>query len=367
MPDEPQKDRGTPLPLRVLFATDHIHFPQGGGGGERNTHELCLALLRHNVVPAVMANLSADQSWLSWRNRLKRKLPPRPLFPRDDGCGYATYRGWDLAGASEVLSAFRPDVVVVQSTKPEPLLAIFARHKLPLAAYFHEVAEIDHLATLAGRGLHILANSPFTATRLRERCNLEADVVLPLIDPAHYITPTRPERVLFVNTVPRKGLEIAFALAEARPDIGFDFVRSWILTPTEVSALERRAQAVGNITLHAPTQDMRTLYARARLVLAPSQWEETWGRVASEAHINAIPVLGSDRGGLPQAIGPGGLVVAVKAPIETWIAALAQMWDNAARHAAASRAARAYAQRPEIQPDTIAAGLRDMLSQDAAR
>ncbi len=361
MPDEPQIERGNPIPLRVLFATDHIHFPQGGGGGEQNTHELCLALLRHNVVPAVMSSLSADRSWLSWRNRLRRKLPPRQLFPRDDGCGYATYRGWDLSGAPEVLSAFRPDVVVVQSTKPESLLNIFAGRGIPLAAYFHEVAEIDHLTTLVGRGIHILANSPFTATRLRERCNLKADVVLPLIDPAHYVTQTRPERVLFVNTVPRKGLEIAFALAEARPDIGFDFVRSWILTPAEVGALERRARSVGNITLHAPTRDMRALYARARLVLAPSQWEETWGRIASEAHINAIPVLGSDRGGLPQAIGPGGLVVQAEAPVGIWLAALAQLWDNSILHAAVSDRSRTYALRSEIQPDIIVASLMDIL------
>ena len=28
---------------RVLFASPWVHFPQGGGGAERNTHELCLA------------------------------------------------------------------------------------------------------------------------------------------------------------------------------------------------------------------------------------------------------------------------------------------------------------------------------------
>jgi glycosyltransferase involved in cell wall biosynthesis len=277
--------------MKILFATDHIHFPQGGGGAERNTHELCLALRQRGVEPGVMSSLSANQSWLSWSNRLRRTLPPRHRYPRDTQCGYPVYRGWASSGASEVVKRFRPSVVVVQSTHPDNLLRQFGEQGVPLAAYFHEVVEIDHLASLAGRNIRIIANSPFTAARLRARCGLEPVVVLPLIDPAHYVTATRPERVLFINTVPRKGLDIAFALAEARPDISFDFVRSWILDDRQVAELDCRAAAAGNITIHPPLRDMRPLYARAKLVLAPSQWEETWGRVATEAHICSCATL----------------------------------------------------------------------------
>lgn len=92
----------------------------------------------------------------------------------------------------------------------------------------------------------------------------------------------------------------------------------------------------------------------ARVLLAPSQWQETGVRVATEARINGIPVLGSDHGGMPQVIGPGGLVVSVDAPIESWLAAQSQVWDDAASHTAfAGR--RAYARRPDIQPETMIA------------
>jgi glycosyltransferase involved in cell wall biosynthesis len=353
--------------LRVLFATDHIHFPQGGGGGERNTHELCLALRRHGVVPAVMSSLSADQTWLSWSNRLRRVMPPRNLFPRDTSCGYAVYRGWSEHGAREVAARSRPDVVVVQSTHPAALVREFSSCRIPLAAYFHEVEEIDHLKALAGQPVTILANSPFTAQRLQERCGLSASIVLPLIDPTKYVATMRPQRVLFVNTVPRKGVETAFALAEARPDIGFDFVRSWILKEEQIKQLEQRARAAGNIMIHPPVQDMRPLYARARLVLVPSRCEEAWGRVATEAHVNGIPVLGSDRGGLPQAIGPGGIVVPADAPPGAWIAALSRLWDDNDAYAAAATAALAYAKRAEIQPDTIAFKLRQILANISLR
>jgi glycosyltransferase involved in cell wall biosynthesis len=355
------------MTLRILFATDHIHFPQGGGGAERNTHELGVALADRGFQPAVLSSLNPDRSWLSWKNRLARALPPRHEFPRDTMCGYPVFRGWNMDRAGEAARRFRPDVVVVQSTRPERLLRAFASSGVPLCVYFHEVEEIDHLKALAGTGITVIANSDFTAGRLLERCGLICQVVLPLVDPRYYATETRPERVLFVNTVPRKGLEIAFSIAEQRPDIQFDFILSWILKPERVAELRSRAGKAGNIILHPPTGDMRSLYATTRLLLAPSQWEETWGRVATEAHINGIPVLGSNRGGLAQAIGSGGLTLPAEAPIDAWLAALSRIWDTQQSYENFAQAARDYGARVEIQPSAIVARLRDILKSAIVR
>lgn len=46
----------------------------------------------------------------------------------------------------------------------------------------------------------------------------------------------------------------------------------------------------------------------ARVVLMPSLWEESFGRVAAEAMANGIPVLSSDRGALPETVGAGRFV-----------------------------------------------------------
>lgn len=355
------------MALRVLFATDYIHFPQGGGGGERNTHEICLAMRRHGVVPAVMSGLYADRSRLTLVNRLKRGLLTRHQYPRDTGCGYPVFRGWAPSGAAEVAGRFRPDVVVVQSTHPASLLRAFTQLKLPTVAYQHEVEELDHFRELTGMGVHFLSNSDFTAQRMLDQLGIRSKVVLPLIDRRHYETARQPERVLFVNTHTRKGVDVAFAVAERRPDIQFDFTKAWSHKPPVIADLDRRAKAAGNVTLHDPVRDMRPLYRRARVLLAPSQWEETWGRVATEAHINGIPVVGSNRGGLPQAIGPGGIILEADAPVDEWVGALSDLWDDPERYAAYSAAAKTYSERPDIQPDTIAQNLRDTLAQLAAR
>ncbi len=347
--------------LRVLFVTDYLHLPQGGGGAERNTHELCLSLKALGDQPAVSCFLQNDGSWLFWASRVRRRLPPRREYARDTVCGYPVFRGWDHARVAGNLLRFRADVIILQSTRPERLLDALAPSGTPIVAYFHEVEEIDHLAALRGTDVPIIANSAFTAARLAERCGLQSKVVLPLVEARHYRAVMRPERVLFINTTERKGVHLAFTIAERRPDIPFDFVLSWTHKPDALHALRARARAAGNIHLHSPTQDMRRLYARAKLLLAPSQWQETWGRVATEAQINGIPVLGSNRGGLPQAIGPGGIILPATASPEVWTAALSRLWDDPAAHAAAAAAARAHAARPDIQPATIIANLRDVL------
>jgi glycosyltransferase involved in cell wall biosynthesis len=96
---------------------------------------------------------------------------------------------------------------------------------------------------------------------------------------------------------------------------------------------------------------MRGLFRRTRILLAPSQWEEAWGRVASEAQCSGIPVVGSSRGGLPEAIGPGGMVLDYDAPIADWVDAVRGLWSDPDRHQAASAAARAHSLRPEMDSE----------------
>ena len=48
-----------------------------------------------------------------------------------------------------------------------------------------------------------------------------------------------------------------------------------------------------------------------RILLAPSLWQEPFGRVAAESLVNAVPPVVSDRGGLPEAAAEGGFVLPI--------------------------------------------------------
>ena len=60
--------------------------------------------------------------------------------------------------------------------------------------------------------------------------------------------------VTFVNPVPAKGSEIAFALAESRPDLRFLFVAGWPVGAAEDRARQARARRAGNIAWQASVQ-----------------------------------------------------------------------------------------------------------------
>ena len=108
--------------------------------------------------------------------------------------------------------------------------------------------------------------------------------------------------------------------------------------------------------------DMRPLYAATRVLLAPSLWYESWGRVATEAVINGIPVLASRSGGLPEAVGEGGICLEtpeacrkdyLRIPTEEemrpWMDALKRLldgdWREPCARAAAAHDVERYADR----------------------
>jgi glycosyltransferase involved in cell wall biosynthesis len=95
------------------------------------------------------------------------------------------------------------------------------------------------------------------------------------------------------------------------------------------------------------TQDMRTIYGRSRVVLAPSLWWESGSRVLAEASLNWIPAVVPERGGSPEMIGLGG--VTLKLPenmyekpydkildpngLEVFVALIERLYDDTAYYA----------------------------------
>jgi glycosyltransferase involved in cell wall biosynthesis len=104
------------------------------------------------------------------------------------------------------------------------------------------------------------------------------------------------------------------------------------------------------VSLIGRQKDMRRVYGNCKILLVPSIWEEGYGMVATEAQSCGIPVVGSARGGLPEAIGPGGLLIDPDGPIEAWAEAVRRLWADNRLYAALSAAAGEHARRLEMTP-----------------
>lgn len=353
--------------MRIAFASAHPYLPQIAGGSQSNTHEMALELRERGHHVSVLAGLTRD-GWIGLRNRAAMKLTRRKAIG-DSTQPYPVYRGWFAwEGVADLMRAEAPEVAVVQSGQILRLAKAFREAGVPLVIYLHNVEFDDHGEDMAAfKDAVFLANSQFTAERYRAAYGIEASVINPLFQPDRYTVSTTRESVLFVNPHPLKGVDLALDLARLCPDIPFDFVESWTLSDEHRRSLNRQVSALGNITLHPRTADMRAHYGRARIVLVPSRWEETWGRIASEAHYSGIPVIAARVGGLPEAVGPGGVLIDPKAGPDEWAAALRELWNRRERYDALSNEALRYAQRPQIDRNWQISRLMEVIETAIAR
>jgi glycosyltransferase involved in cell wall biosynthesis len=335
--------------MRVLFVSAVAFLPQLAGGTQSSTDQLARQLLTRGQEPAVFAALIGG-GWIELVSRIKLKFGGRGLA-HDKALGYSVFRSWNpkeqLRAAVE---RFRPDVAVVQSLQSVAFGHLLEELAVPVVVYLRNV-EFRELGGAPDtlRRAHFVANSEFTARTYKAAFNIDSTVIPPLIEQEKYRTATTRETVLFINPHPHKGYDIAVEVARRCRDIPFLFVESWALDDQQRARVRAEAGSLPNVTLRPRTHDMKSVFARTRFVLAPSRWEEAWGRIASEAHVSGIPVVASKKGGLPEAVGPGGILLDYEAPIEQWADVVSRLWSDAALYRDKCDAALQYSMRPALQ------------------
>jgi glycosyltransferase involved in cell wall biosynthesis len=84
--------------------------------------------------------------------------------------------------------------------------------------------------------------------------------------------------------------------------------------------------------------------------MVPSQWEEAFGRIALEAQVSGIPVVGRDIGGLSEVLQASGTLLPADAEPRAWAEEIERLLTDSSLYAARSTAARANVARPEFDP-----------------
>lgn len=243
------------------------------------------------------------------------------------------------------LTELAPDLVITSQEGAADLTAQ-ARRTAQVAAWLHSVSPTS-LNALHGRPHTALAVSRFVLSRARTPSETRAVLLYPPFAPPVPGPDPSGDAVLMVNPVPQKGAALLHQILKRLPAQRFTLVEGWWDTLGDFASY-------ANATYVRRTYDMAPLYATHRLLLVPSAVEDAFPRVIIEAGLHGLASVGSDRGGIPEAVGDGGLVLPRDAGPEAWAAAIRAAPDPLAGKRARERATRLV--RPCL-PELTAAGV----------
>lgn len=348
--------------MRILFAGHSLADPMGGG--ELSARVLLGRLAPRHEVEAVCA-ASTRRDYLSeqgvrCRDHAVRWLTAPAGVPHHLAAMFVETQfrpvlvGHLQDSAPDLLILQQPGYLRPTDVPTTTKVIVFMRS---LACYGAGEANPSRWRQLAGRpfrvarfrrGRHLLdhadlvvSNSRFLQNALLTRVGLSTHVITPFIDTDRARLPvTGRDRdcVTFVGLDEWKGASIALRLAESLPDRRFLF-----LTGSRASAKMRtRAGRLTNVTCLDWTEDMGAVFERTRILLVPSLWEEPFGRLPVEAGACGIPTLASARGGLPESVGAGGVLIDPVDDLPQWIRRIREL-DDPGLYASLSEAAQAHA------------------------
>lgn len=219
-----------------------------------------------------------------------------------------------------ILDQFKPDLVFLYGGTPVDLLiSSEARTRgIPSAAYL--VNENYSGARWCQDVDIIITDTQATSDFYYEKDGIRPVPVGKFIVPEKVVAQrNQRNRVVFINPSLQKGAgivaQLALLLEKRRPDIQFEVVESrgnWHDVVIEVTAsLGEKRESLSNVIVTPNTDDIRTVYSNARILLLPSLWWESGARVLAESMLNGIPAIVTAYGGNQEMIQNGGVYFTV--------------------------------------------------------
>ena len=346
--------------MRILYASERPPYPFFLGGAARAAHML---LVRIATMPgATCTALGArDYSVSQWHFPDAADHATLGLHAADPAndrldCGYPIRLLPDFYRmlAAEI-ECVRPDLVWSQLEGALPILQTAQQLGVTGLCYVHDAEfDPDEMRAIAALDCHLVASSGFLAAKVWRATGRRTAVVYP---PAELYFDTVGDAngmVTMINPHAVKGLDTFLGIARRLPAVKFLLQESWKLKAEALTALEIQLAELPNVRFAHRVAEMRSVYRQTRLLIAPSRWEEGFGMVALEAQSCGIPVIASRRGGLPEAVGDGGLLIDDYRNVEAWVRAIDSVLGEPTRYQDYAERARRHAASDSFAPDALA-------------
>ncbi|WP_066361582.1 glycosyltransferase family 4 protein [Herbidospora mongoliensis] len=304
--------------MRILLAQNMFHLPSHGGANKSNRIMMEQLAARghecHVVAPmsGALRDTSIDDhvTYLKGLGAEVTSATPDVLKYRYNGVqAHVVTRASSLARQiGEVAGEVSPDWTLVPSDDPglivlgaalkaTPERVVYLAHtlqQLPFGpgAFYPSAAG----TRMVKRAASIVAVSQAAGAYLKKWGEISSTLIYPHIygDPPELAA---GDLVTMINPCGYKGLSVLLGLADARPEAGFLAVPTWGTTPEDLDELRKRP----NIEIGQPSDDIDDILSRAKVLLMPSLWDETFGYACVEAMARGVPVIASAVGGLSEA------------------------------------------------------------------
>ena len=370
--------------MRIMFAA-HYCYLDDSNGATRATRAMIEALARNGVEVEAFSGttLGIDddvefEDWLSIR-RPDCRQPHEEAGPSITGSGAATEgrSGFDrlafrlngvpitiargaaksplaghdadspamLSALADTLERFSPDIVVTfggDSTSAS-VRKICKRYNCKIVFGLHNFNYQD--ISIFDEVDQIFVPSRFSADYHLEKFGLECTHLPNLVDVGQVRAEFRePRYITFVNPSYEKGVyafaRIADELGRRRPDIALLVVEG---RGSERTVADCGLNLVehGNVFFMSHTPRPSQFWSVTRACIMPSLWWESQPLVVVEAMLNGIPVIGSDRGGIPETLNGSGIVLSLPErltpytrelptaeEVSPWVEASIRIWDD---------------------------------------
>jgi len=345
--------------MKILFSLDN--FDHGEGGAEKSVQTISASLARAGhevtVLQAGPEHVPYERSGSTIHSR---RVGKPPLLHDREVLVYWQNRRWteelnaflDEHPADLIFTQHRlsPATVGVARARCVPVVTFVRAYGMFCATQFRDHDALDGCDQQCFRCLPfrqkikyplvcgavrklgkaicdsdvVLANSMYVQNVIDKFYGVRSYVLYPPVDLAAMRVERNSDadRVLFVKPQKVKGVDILRALASAMPDERF-------LVAGKLSTRSQRGFAgQSNVECMGWVDDMREAYRRSRVLVVPSLWPEPFGRVCVEAAASGIPSIASNAGGIPEAVGGGGILVDNRANVEQWKSAVQKLKDG---------------------------------------
>jgi glycosyltransferase involved in cell wall biosynthesis len=361
--------------MRISVVYISASNPISSIGGAANTASKWIdKLLEHDVDVDIICRGESDTSVDEDSNTIKQLSGLKPRKKIENQLEKGKY-----------------DVALIQDLWADIALEAAAANDIPSVLSLTTTHAVEDVVSEFSP-TRFVANSQYTQQWITSIWGRDSEVVSPHIDFDFYTTPDGPsDSISMINPIEMKGGNIFQAIAEQFPERKFLAKRGWYSFRNEDYSWDLDTLRIQGSAFHgapislsdeeikrnAPTDvnfdDVENValtsepgiidvYAKTNILLVPSIWQETFGRVVLEAMWNGIPVIASHQGGLPEACGGAGLLVEDFTNPEAWMEKLRKLDDPTVYDGFAERGRERTEQYKEDLPaqiDTLKTVLED--------